>query len=452
MNLDAVHRICFLGIGGIGMSALAMYLRQMGKEVYGYDRSPSAVTDDLNRQGIPTRFIIHETLEGTPDLVVYTPAVGEDNPELTDARNRGIPVMKRAALLGLISRKYKTIAIAGTHGKTTTTSMVTHLLRSAGIDCTAFIGGISKNLGSNFVLGNDPWLVVEADEYDRSFLHLHPDIAIITSADPDHLDIYGTPQAVEEAYADFARNLKTGGKLLLHSELKAFAKRNYLSPAGYYGQEGDVFRSTVVQQNGLHKSIRFIIENQVLQANFQLPGKYNIENMTGAAAACICAGIPSELLGTGIATFSGTRRRFDVLFEGNGVVFIDDYAHHPEEVRNFLQAVRQELSGYHIVAFFQPHLFTRTRDFAQEFATALEFADMVWLVELYPARENPIPGIDETSIGRRMKRGYAGAIKKSEICRVLRQITQRPLAILTIGAGDIDLSLKEIKAEVSSWQ
>ncbi len=441
LSLDAIRKVYCIGIGGIGMSALARYFQGRGVQVWGYDKTKTALTQALEQEGIAVHY--DDTPERIPpgiDLAIYTPAVPADLGELQYFRQSTTPLMKRAEVLGVISRGMKTIAIAGTHGKTTTSSLTTWLLRSSGVDCSAFLGGIVSNLGSNFVQGHSEWVVVEADEYDRSFLYLDPDVAVILSMDADHLDIYGSPeQVVETGYKAFAQKLKPGGMLFVqHHWADAFAQ------ATSFGvQQGECSAEQVRVEEGF-----FVFDYVSPVQRFEglrlaMPGRHNVENAIAAISAALCAGATEAGIRLGLQTFGGIKRRFEILHRDAQHVYVDDYAHHPTELEAVIGAAREFFPGRKITGIFQPHLYTRTRDFARGFARALDMLDEAWLLDIYPARELPLPGITSDTIAVQMQRKPLRLTKE----QVLDTLSKHPVEVLlTLGAGDIDTLVDPIKA------
>lgn len=449
MNFNDIKRIYFIGIGGIGMSALARYFKLHGAEVHGYDRSETELTRALVAEGMHVHYdddvrFIPEAV----DLVVFTPAVPKDHAELNWFLEHNYPVKKRAEVLGIISKAKRCVAIAGTHGKTTTSTMTAHLMRACGIDATAFVGGISLNLGSNFAEGSGDWVVVEADEYDRSFLHLHPEVAVLNSLDPDHLDIYGTPEAVVESYKQFVRQIKPGGTLIYRhglpigdvaAELLASGRKVFTFgiDEGYYeaynvhvqdGQMAFGLKSSIVNWNDLR---------------LNYPGRHNVLNATAAIAATFAAGGFMPELPVALAAFKGVKRRFEYIVRTPERVYIDDYAHHPAELEAVIGAAQMLYPDRKVTGIFQPHLFTRTRDFATEFAAALDGLDECILLDIYPARELPIPGVDSAMIAGLMKNKNVTLTNKSDLINILKN---RNLEVLmTMGAGDIDTLIEPIK-------
>ncbi len=449
MNFNDVKRIYFIGIGGIGMSALARYFRLHGAEVYGYDRTATDLTRALSAEGMQVHY--DDDIQHIPenvDLVVFTPAVPQDHQELNWFLERGYPVKKRSEVLGLISQAKRCIAIAGTHGKTTTSTMTAHLLRACGVDATAFVGGISGNLGSNFVEGHSDWVVVEADEYDRSFLQLHPEIAIVNSIDPDHLDIYGSAEAVVESYEQFIRQIKPGGKLIYRHGLPLETVADELRATGRqvftFGIEaGDYEAFDVRVEDGqMAFGLRSSIFNfSDLRMNY--PGLHNVLNATAAIAATLSAGGFTPELPAALAGFRGVKRRFEFILRTPELVFIDDYAHHPAELEAAISAARMLYPDRKITGIFQPHLYTRTRDFAPDFATALDQLDECILLEIYPAREEPIPGVTSAIIADRMKNTNVSMTTKAGLLNLLK--TKELDVLMTMGAGDVDTLIEPIK-------
>ncbi|MBR6161066.1 MAG: UDP-N-acetylmuramate--L-alanine ligase [Bacteroidales bacterium] len=437
-------RIYFLGIGGIGMSALAQYFLAEGDSIYGYDLTPSPITDMLTAKGAVIHFDDNcAHIPENVDFVVYTPAVPRTNAEFQYFIQKGTPMYKRAQVLGHITERMPSIAVAGTHGKTTTTSMVAHLLAPE-TPIVGFIGGIAKNFGDNFVLAQHPQIAVaEADEYDRSFLTLHPSVAVITSMDADHLDIYGSREQLVEAFAQYARQSRTlvveeqvAGEIV-HPDKRVYG---LLPEADYQAY------NITLKPNRATFDLRTpdgILQGLQLRAN----GIYNVLNATAAIAAITeetQAGIrlSREHIMEKIRTFAGVKRRFDYILDREDLVYIDDYAHHPEEMRSFITAVRNAYPGKRICGVFQPHLYSRTRDFAPQFAEVLALLDDIILLPIYPARETPLPGITSewllSLIGHPSKRVLA----KEELLPYLR--AHRPDVLLTIGAGDIDRLVKPL--------
>ena len=449
MNLNDIHTIYFIGIGGIGMSALARYFKGHGADVHGYDRTETALTRALAAEGMHVHYDDHvrHIPEGV-DLVVWTPAVPQDHAELNWFRDHGFPIKKRSEVLGIISRGKRCIAVAGTHGKTTTSTMVAHLLRSNGVDATAFLGGISANLGSNFVEGKSDWVVVEADEYDRSFLQLHPDIAVLNSIDPDHLDIYGSPEAVVAAYKQFVRQIKPGGKLIYRHGLPLDDVADELRASGRQAftfgiDAGDYEAFNIRVEAG---QMAFGIRSSIFNWNelrLPYPGRHNVENATAAWAAALNAGVFTPEMPATLAAFRGVKRRFEFIVRRDDCVYVDDYAHHPAELKAAISAARMLFPDRRITGVFQPHLYTRTRDFADGFAAALDQLDTCILLPIYPARERPIEGVTAELILGKMNLSDSKVVDKAGLLHELEK--RPPEVLLTLGAGDIDTMIEPIR-------
>jgi UDP-N-acetylmuramate--alanine ligase len=442
LDWDQLEKVYFVGIGGIGMSALARYMNRRGKTVAGYDRVETPLTRKLVAEGMQIHYEDRiESIPFRPDLVVYTPAVPGTHQELSYLRSEGLPVLKRAAILGLISRHSRTLAIAGTHGKTTTSSLLTYLLRQGGVSCSAFLGGIVQDFDSNYVHGTDDWVVVEADEYDRSFLHLRPEMAAILSTEPDHLDIYGDAETmVEEGFLAFGRQVK---QLLVRYDL--LDQFQSLPDAQGFGVEGGQYaaQNLRVQQGRVYFDL--VTPTGTLPGlELSLPGRHNVENATAAAAIALQVGVRPEDLRKGLASFRGVKRRFERIVELEHCTFIDDYAHHPTELKAAIQAARWLYPGRKLTGIFQPHLFSRTRDFADGFAEALDLLDEALLLEIYPAREEPLPGVNSELILRKMKNKKSRLIDRLEIETYLEEYP--PEVLLTMGAGDIDQLVEPLGA------
>jgi len=449
MKLNDIHTIYFIGIGGIGMSALARYFRGHGARVYGYDRTETALTKALAAEGMHIHY--DDDVRHIPeqvDLVVWTPAVPQEHRELSWFREHNFPMKKRAEVLGLISKDKRCIAVAGTHGKTTTSTIVAHLLRSCGVDATAFLGGISANLESNFVEGKSDWVVAEADEYDRSFLHLHPEIAVLNSLDPDHLDIYGSPEAVVDSYKQFVRQIKPGGKLIYRHDLPigdvVDELRNSGRQAISFGIDAGDYEATNlrIEDGQMVFGIRSSIFNWD-DLRFNYPGRHNVENATAAWAAVNSAGAFVPGMPKALAHFRGVKRRFEFIVRRPECVYIDDYAHHPTELQAAISAARMLFPGRRITGVFQPHLYSRTRDFADGFAQALDMLDACLLLPIYPARELPIEGVTSEMILEKMKLADKKIVSKDEVLANLQR--SKPDILLTMGAGDIDTLIEPIK-------
>lgn len=446
MRIEELHKVYFIGIGGIGMSALARYFREKGLEVYGYDKTETALTRTLAAEGMHIHY--EDDPEWIPEgveLVVYTPAIPEAHRELTYFRNREYPVMKRAEVLGLLSREQRTLAVAGTHGKTTTSCMLSWLLAYAGLDCTAFLGGIAANFQSNYRLGHAGWMVVEADEYDRSFLHLHPEHAIILSMEPDHLDIYGDEAGMlESGFRAFSRQLVPGGKLYVQHRWA-----DQLNDAKVYRtfglDRGDYRAERVRVEEGYFVFDLQCPEGEAIEGfRLPLPGRHNVENATAALAVALELGLDPQRLAEGLQKFKGVQRRFEIRFRRPGLVYVDDYAHHPTELQAAIGAAREFFPGQRIKGIFQPHLYSRTRDFAKGFAEALEALDEVILLDIYPAREEPIPGVSSDLIRQHMRKKIEAPVPLEQ---ALEKSKEKPAGVwMTLGAGNIDTLAEPICA------
>ena len=449
-----MNHIYFIGAGGIGMAALERYYLSKGKKVAGYDRTPTALTDALIAEGVEITFspeadaIPADFRDPADTLVIYTPAVPDDLPILRYFRDGGFEVIKRAKALGLIARDSRSLCFAGTHGKTTTSSMAAHILNSGSIGCNAFLGGILKNYNSNFLLHpSAPFTVIEADEYDRSFHHLTPQIAVITATDPDHLDIYGTEEAYLESFAHFTELIRPGGTLIIHEGLKLKPRvAEGVKVYTYSRDKGDFHASYVRRGLG---SITFDIvtpRGTIRNVNLGVPVEVNIENAIAAAAAVCCTeAFEPEVIRSALSSYQGTKRRFESWLKeenGRGRVIIDDYAHHPEELRSSIASVKALYPGRHLTVAFQPHLYTRTRDFADDFADALSAADSVILLDIYPAREEPIAGVTSEIIFKNVKSPDKTLIPKEKLVETLKN--RNFDILLTAGAGDICNYLPEI--------
>jgi len=445
MELEVIKRVYFVGAGGIGMSALARYFNKRGCLVCGYDKTRTVLTTALEAEGIQLTYVdeiasLQEEfkLDTAETLIVYTPAIPKDSALLNYFRDNGFDLQKRSQVLGIISKGQFCIAVAGTHGKTTTSSIVAHILTDTGFGCTAFLGGITTNYQSNFLIGDNDVVVVEADEYDRSFLTLHPDIAVITSMDADHLDIYGDAAQLHESFYLFAGQLKEEGTL--------FVKKGLPMTAGIsYGTEKD---ATVRAKHIRVEQGNFVFDytdGAVTIENLQLmlPGKHNVENATAAIAAALKLGIAPEKVKAAIASFKGVKRRFEYIVREDEHIYIDDYAHHPEELRACFDAVRQLYPDKKLTVIFQPHLFSRTKDFADDFARVLSTADELLLLDIYPARELPMEGIDSPFLLGKVTIVNSGVYTKEAALKYVKE--KQPELVLTVGAGDIDTLIEPLK-------
>ena len=434
------RNIYFIGIGGIGMSAIARYFKFKGYNVSGYDRTPSELTAELEKEGIPVHYednTEYIPADASDTLVIYTPAIPHDMGELVHVREHGYKVLKRSMVLGEITDGQRCLAVAGTHGKTTTSTLLAHIFDSSGEGCSAFLGGISKNTGSNLMTSGNDVVVAEADEFDRSFLQLHPEIAVITAMDADHLDIYSDLTHVKEAFRAFASQVSgtvikkygleigpedTGARIMTYSfdDIRAdfHAERIRKDGCGY-------FTFDLIHPGGT-----------VADCRTGIPGWVNVENGIAASAIALTYGLAPEKIREALGTFSGVRRRFDIHYNRPGHAYIDDYAHHPAEIAAAISSIRDIFPGRKLTAVFQPHLYTRTRDFAAEFAAALDQADRLILLDIYPAREEPIPGVTSEIIFDKVRSAEKALIRKEELMDTLEK--EDIDIIATFGAGNID--------------
>jgi len=466
MNFDNIKYVYFLGIGGIGMSALARYFNAMGKSVSGYDKTKTSLTDELVSEGIEVHFdddiesIKSEIKkEKSEVLVVFTPAIPKEHSELKYFQKNNYIIKKRAEVLGMITEQSFTIAVAGTHGKTTTSSLIAHILKSSEVDCTAFLGGITQNYGTNLLLSEKlkkkkskikPIVVVEADEYDRSFLTLHPDIAVITSVDADHLDIYGDKKQMEESYAQFAKQVKDGGLLVIKKGVDKvlLVEKNENKVTYSLQHSSDYYARKIAIKKGEYIFDVVTPEQAIRGIVLGIPGKHNVENAVASVAVAQHMNVFSGNIKNALATFKGVKRRFEYHVKTSNLVYIDDYAHHPEELRACISAVKEMYPQKKITGVFQPHLFTRTRDFANEFARSLELLDELILLDIYPAREKPIEGVTSEMLLEKVRTKNKKLVSKKEL---IKEIKDREVEVLiTLGAGDIDTLVEPIKNELLS--
>jgi UDP-N-acetylmuramate--alanine ligase len=451
MSFKGIHNAYFLGIGGIGMSALARWFQHEGMSVCGYDRTPSPLTDQLIAEGMTVSFVdevdaIPNSIKFNPtqSLIIWTPAMPADSSQLNYFLEQGFQLKKRSEILGMVTSTFYTIAVAGTHGKTTTSSLLAHLLKAAGKPVVAFLGGITQNYQSNLILGDknskEPTLVVvEADEFDRSFLRLHPDEAIVTSADPDHLDIYGDESSILKGFSEFLKLINKKGKLYIqqHAALKLQEVGMPKVKTKTYG----LGSANVSGQNIQAKTNSFIFdyvsEKQTInRLELFVPGFHNVENAIGAIAVALDHKLTVNQIRQGLASFKGVKRRFEIHCNTANAVFIDDYAHHPEEIRACLSSVRAMFPVKKLTVIFQPHLFSRTRDFAAGFSESLSLADEVILLDIYPARELPIPGVESAMLLKDIVATKKSLVQKEELFNYLENAN--PEVLVTLGAGDVD--------------
>lgn len=442
MNLNQIHNVYFIGIGGIGMSALARYFKFIGKNVMGYDKTPTMLTSELVSSGINIHFEdnvshipSHFTVENT--LVIITPAVPKSHTEWNYFLDNGYQVKKRAEVLGIITKDTFCFAVAGTHGKTTTSSILGHVLYESGLDVTAFLGGIVENYNSNLIGTGKTITVVEADEFDRSFLHLHPNIACITSMDADHLDIYGDDASIKASFKEFADKVEDKNNLFVVNGLPLEG-----ITVGINDDSKFIAHNVRIVDGWYVFDVKTPIE-VIKDIRFGLPGKHNLTNALLALAMAKTYGTPTDLIVKALATFKGVKRRFSFQIRKPEFVYIDDYAHHPTEINAVHQAVRELYPGKKVLAVFQPHLFSRTKDFADDFAKSLSQFDEILLMEIYPARELPMPGITSQWLLDKMDNENKKLVQKEELIRLLKS-SEAPV-IVTIGAGDIGEMVPDIK-------
>ncbi len=451
MELKDIKAVYFIGAGGIGMSALARYFIHKGLVVAGYDKTPSTLTQQLEKEGMVIHYkenvdeIPHACRDNKSCLVVYTPAIPADHQELQYFRNNGFEVQKRAQVLGMLTRSHKGLCVAGTHGKTTTSTMCAHIMHQSHVDCNAFLGGISKNYGTNYILSKtSDYVVIEADEFDRSFHWLRPWMSVITATDPDHLDIYGTKEAYLESFRHYTELIQPGGALIIHKNLEMKPNvQEGVKTYTYSRNEGDFHAENIKIENG-NITFDFIspVEN-VTNVKLGQPIPINIENGVAAMALAQLNGCTAEELRYGMSTYHGVERRFDFKINNDRHVLLSDYAHHPKEILQSAKSLRELYQGRKLTAIFQPHLYTRTRDFYKDFADALSHFDEVILTEIYPAREAPIPGVTSQLIYDNLKPG----VEKSMIQKadVLNMVKSRDFDVLIIlGAGDLDNMVPQI--------
>ena len=462
-EIKKIRSVYFIGIGGIGMSAIARFFHSNGIKVSGYDRSETELIKELEAEGLEIHF--DENVEVIPkdvDIVVYTPAVPKDHRELVFYQQHGYKVVKRSDVLQMITKSSFNICVAGTHGKTTTTTMIAHLLRDSGYGCNAFLGGISVNYGTNFWSqtpagaseGNDKNVcVVEADEYDRSFLKLDPDIAVISSMDPDHLDIYGTAQAMEEAFIDFSDKIKPGGLLISKFGLKRgkdLQARRHLTYS-LQNETADAYAENIRMKNGSYEFDVVIKDNRLEDVILNMGGMHNVENAVAAITVASSLEIENDKIRGAVESFKGVKRRFEYIIKNERIVFIDDYAHHPEELRALIQGAKTLFRQKKCTIIFQPHLYSRTRDLANGFAEVLDLADEVILLPIYPARELPIEGVSSEMILERMKNTAKKVMNKDDLLKWIKTDyikninTEFGQVLITAGAGDIDTMVEPLK-------
>ena len=446
VELNNIRVVYFIGIGGIGMSALARYFHAQGKKVSGYDKTESDLTKELEAEGIAVHY--EDEIKLIPrdaEMVVYTPAVPKEHRELLFYQQNNYPVLKRSEVLGMITASSFNICVAGTHGKTTISTMIAHILRHSGYGCNAFLGGISVNYGSNFWANKNNVCVVEADEYDRSFLRLSPDVAVITAMDADHLDIYGTEQAMQDAFIEFSGKVKADGLLLVKlglnrgKEFGAKHKQTY----SLQNDEADVYGAAIRLRHGSYEFDVMMKDFMLDNVQLNIGGMHNVENSIAAIGVAHYLGISSEKIKNAVADFMGVKRRFEYIIKSNELIFIDDYAHHPEELKALITGTKALFPDKRCTIVFQPHLYSRTRDLASEFAEVLDLADEIILLPIYPARELPIAGVNSKLIIDKMKNENTQLMSKEELRKWVKK--NKPPLLVTAGAGDIDREVEELK-------
>lgn len=452
MDINSLQRIYFIGIGGIGMSALARFFNREGIAISGYDKTETTLTKKLVEEGMDIHYedrpdLIPEKI----DLVVYTPAVPKDHKELSQLMESNIPVLKRSQVLGLISEAKKCIAVAGTHGKTTTSSMTAHLLKDCGMDISCFLGGIANNFGSNYCYGESEWTVIEADEFDRSFHTLRPEIAILLSMDPDHLDIYGAKEKMQESFEIFLLKVNEGGQVLVHYDLMERFSESFLNQLHakhiaihtFGVNKGAVNVSELKYTDGFQTFDYFGFHSEIKNFQLSMPGIHNTSNMCAAIAVAELLGNSEEKIKAAVKSFSGIKRRFDINIERPDFVYVDDYAHHPGELNAAISSAKALWPDKKLTVVFQPHLFSRTNDFMEEFAEELSKVDELILMEIYPARELPMDGVTSSVLLEKVNLGNKSLVQKSDLVTFIKG--RKPELLMTLGAGDIDVFVELIK-------
>lgn len=452
MKLEQYDSVYFLGIGGIGMSAIARWFKHKGLKVAGYDRTPTPLTHELLEEGMEIHF--EDKIEFIPGyiskqktLVVFTPAIPKNHVEHAYLKSEGFTVLKRSEVLGLLTKNYKTIAVAGTHGKTTTSSLIAHILKSAEVNMVGFLGGITSNYDSNLVMHGEvnekTIVVVEADEFDRSFLRLFPEIAVVTSADADHLDIYGDHASMLTSFKDFIKQINVKGSLIIHESIESLTDGIAISKETYGMSRGQFFASNITANGGFFEFDLLGFGKKIEKIQLGVPGFHNMENAIAAMLVALKLGIEEKVIREALHSFKGVKRRFEFIIKRNDLVYIDDYAHHPTEIEAFLKSLKSMYAGKKITIVFQPHLFTRTRDFAEGFSKSLSIADEVLLMDIYPAREEPIPGVTSDMLFKDITSAVKIRCNKQDVLQKLQDLEVEVLA--TVGAGDIDTLVKPIK-------
>jgi UDP-N-acetylmuramate--alanine ligase len=460
MTLDRYHTIYFLGIGGIGMSALARWFMKSGLKVSGYDKTSTVLTNELEHEGMAIHF--NDDVKSIPQqvlnskeqtLVIFTPAIPKDHTEYNYLKDNGYTILKRSEVLGLITKSYRTIGVAGTHGKTTTSSMIAHILKFAKKNMVAFLGGITTNYESNLIMegevDTDTIVVVEADEFDRSFLRLFPETAVITSADPDHLDIYGDHDSMIVSFREYVKQIKQNGSLIIHESIadRLASDATHITKSIYSMSRGQFFAGNITAHSGFFEFdlCGFGPTNERIRLG--VPGFHNVENAVAASIAAHQYGVSIAQIKAALESFKGVKRRFEFVVKGQKTMYVDDYAHHPTEIEAFLRSMKSMYPRRKLTVVFQPHLYTRTRDFAEGFASSLSIADELVLMDIYPARELPIPGVDSDMIFKNVTSKVKIRCGKADLMQKLEALDIDVIA--TIGAGDIDTFVKPIKEMLS---
>ncbi|MBL7699512.1 MAG: UDP-N-acetylmuramate--L-alanine ligase [Chitinophagaceae bacterium] len=451
ISLDNIKRIYFIGIGGIGMSALARYFAFHGKEVSGYDRTSTPLTKQLESEGIP---VVHHDDENLApkdaEMVVYTPAIPAEHRQLNFYRQNNYPLYKRSEVLGMITERSFNICVAGTHGKTTVSTMIAHILRDTGYGCNAFLGGISTNYNSNFWSSDRNMCVIEADEYDRSFLRLSPNLAVITAMDADHLDIYGTEQAMQDSFIEFSGKIKSDGMLFVKEGLARMEEFRAPKKITYSLKENaDIKAGNIRVMNGYYIFDVKVNDELIEDVALNMGGLHNVENASVAIGVARQLNIETEAIKLAVEDFRGVKRRFEYIIKKKRIVYIDDYAHHPEELGTLIKSAMNLFPDKHCTVIFQPHLFSRTRDLASDFASTLDQANEVIVLPIYPARELPIPGVTAETITGKMKNDNTRILDKKMTLNYLKELAAKNQLenrlIITAGAGDIDTLVEPVK-------
>ncbi len=452
MKLEQYDSVYFLGIGGIGMSAIARWFKHKGLRVSGYDRTPTPLTHELIEEGMEIHF--EDRIEFIPGyitkektLVVFTPAIPKNHLEHAYLKEQGFTILKRSEVLGLLTKSYRTVAVAGTHGKTTTSSLIAHILKCAGMNMVAFLGGITTNYASNLVMHGEvnakTVVVVEADEFDRSFLRLFPETAVVTSADADHLDIYGDHASMLTSFKDFIKQISKGGNLIIHESISSLANGIEIKKETYGMSQGQFFAGNITANGGFFEFDLLGFGKKIEKIQLGVPGFHNMENAIAATLVAMKLGVSEKIIRDALASFKGVKRRFEFIIKKNNLVYIDDYAHHPTEIEAFLKSLKSMYKGKKITVIFQPHLFTRTRDFAEGFSKSLSIADEVLLMDIYPAREEAIPGVTSDMLFKDITSSVKIRCGKKDVMQKLEDLDIEVLA--TVGAGDIDTFVEPIK-------